>query len=264
MSSKVRAFDGKALVVVELNLPVQSGLVGVAEDVLESLAAIDPKMAAAVKEVLEEMDPDVPGREIYLGDSSKGEIEITRIERIAINPFWMQVDVTVLMRPGGNEAPAKEFTFRSIRWNRGIVNGVAVLPLCTDGRIVFVREFKHAVRRWCLHLPRGLRKDGESDEACGLREAGEEAGVTTSATSTVADLGAIEPDTGVLASRPQLLVVTDVVVDESIVNRDQTETNGGTVVMSWSEVCEAVRTGEILDSFTRAALFQAFLHGYLS
>ena len=264
MSANVHAFGQKALVVVELGLPVIAGMIEQAAETLQSLLAIDAKMAAAVKEVLEELDPAIVAREFNLGSCSAREIQIVGIERIMVNPFWMQIDVKVLMYPNGAAAEPKEFVFRSIRWLRGVENGVAVLPLTVDKRIVLIREFKHATRRWCLHLPRGVKKDGESNEDCGLREAGEEGGVSTSASSTVVDLGPIEPDTGVLSSRPRLLLATDVVIDESRVNLDPTETIAGTTVLSWNEVCELIRRGEIIDSFTEAALFRAFLRGYLS
>jgi ADP-ribose pyrophosphatase len=55
--------------------------------------------------------------------------------------------------------------------------GVAVvLPLLDDGRVVFVRQYRHAVRRTLLELPAGTLGPRESPRACARRELEEETG----------------------------------------------------------------------------------------
>jgi ADP-ribose pyrophosphatase len=54
---------------------------------------------------------------------------------------------------------------------------VVVLPVLGDGRIVFVRQYRHAVRRSLLELPAGTRDHkGESPAATARRELEEETG----------------------------------------------------------------------------------------
>ncbi len=53
----------------------------------------------------------------------------------------------------------------------------AVLPVLEDGRILLVRQFRHALGRYTLELPAGkLDKPGEPFEECARRELEEETG----------------------------------------------------------------------------------------
>lgn len=54
---------------------------------------------------------------------------------------------------------------------------VVILPVLPDGRIVFVRQYRHAVRRYLLELPAGTRDHkGESMVTTATRELEEETG----------------------------------------------------------------------------------------
>ena len=55
---------------------------------------------------------------------------------------------------------------------------VAVLPIDTDGNVVFVRQLRVATRRHLLELPAGGLKLGEEPLACAQRELAEETGLT--------------------------------------------------------------------------------------
>lgn len=255
----IHVFDSNQFVQLELRAQLKAGLL---EDVRPAIRDLPPAMAAAVEAVVGELDAEVSDRTIYLGDSRRGEIEIIGLDRICINPFFMQIDMRVLM-PVPSGAPPREVVFRSVRWNVGIENGVAVLALTKDRRIVLVREFKHAVRDWCIHIMRGLRKPGETERDAGLREAGEEGGVSVTAESEVIDLGPLDTDTGILSARPRLLLVTNVVVDNGAVRHDPTEAFAGTIVLTIDNVKQLIRERVITDSFTRTAIFQADLEGHL-
>lgn len=55
----------------------------------------------------------------------------------------------------------------------------AVLPVLDDGRIVMVRQFRHALERYTLEIPAGkLDEPGEPFEQCARRELSEETGYT--------------------------------------------------------------------------------------
>jgi ADP-ribose pyrophosphatase len=54
-------------------------------------------------------------------------------------------------------------------------HGSAVLPVL-DGRIVLIRQFRHAIRRWLLEIPRGGMEPGQSSEDVARAEVKEEIG----------------------------------------------------------------------------------------
>jgi ADP-ribose pyrophosphatase len=55
-----------------------------------------------------------------------------------------------------------------------IPNGVLVLALTNDGKIILVRQFRHAIRRMTLEFPAGTVDEGESPEKAAARELHEE------------------------------------------------------------------------------------------
>ena len=249
---------------------------------------------AALEQVIDEIDYSKPGRKLYLGDFRKGEIQIIGIARIIRNRFWMEIEYQTRF-PATTKCPEGPVgTYRVVRWNTGVANGAAVLGITRDGKCVFVKEFKHAIRQWSVHLPRGLRKrlpNGrlETLRACGLREIGEEAGVKPTADSQVFDLGPIFPDSGALASKPRLLAVTNVEVDPSAVSLDVSEAISGTVVVDPSKLRDllpkmkplaplsaddealgeaegdqADNEHDFADSFTGDSLFRAHVQGLIN
>ncbi|OGN92903.1 MAG: hypothetical protein A2Z71_05210 [Chloroflexi bacterium RBG_13_50_21] len=53
---------------------------------------------------------------------------------------------------------------------------VTILPLDASGRILFIRQYRHAVGKELLELPAGTLDQAESPENCALREIREETG----------------------------------------------------------------------------------------
>jgi ADP-ribose pyrophosphatase len=56
------------------------------------------------------------------------------------------------------------------------VGAVTILPIDTGGRILFVRQYRHAAGEELLELPAGTLDVGELPETCALREIREETG----------------------------------------------------------------------------------------
>ena len=54
---------------------------------------------------------------------------------------------------------------------------VAMLPIDSDGQLVFIRQYRHAVGGMLLEIPAGRLEDGEDPEACAQRELQEEIGM---------------------------------------------------------------------------------------
>ncbi|MGE5123231.1 MAG: NUDIX hydrolase [Acidobacteriaceae bacterium] len=53
---------------------------------------------------------------------------------------------------------------------------VTILPIDAEGKIIFVRQYRHAVGRELLELPAGTLDADEAPETCALREIREETG----------------------------------------------------------------------------------------
>lgn len=56
---------------------------------------------------------------------------------------------------------------------------VAILPVLDDGRLVLIRQYRHAVGKYLLEVPAGTLEAEESPEQCAIRELAEETGYTS-------------------------------------------------------------------------------------
>lgn len=65
---------------------------------------------------------------------------------------------------------------------------VVIVPITTDGKVVFVRQFRHGVREVVLEIPGGLLDGRESPEEAAGHELREETGYEAARLSKVADL----------------------------------------------------------------------------
>jgi ADP-ribose pyrophosphatase len=75
------------------------------------------------------------------------------------------------------ETIARETIYRGRAFNvRRDVGAVTILPIDTEGRILFVRQYRHATGKELLELPAGTLDVGELPENCALREIREETG----------------------------------------------------------------------------------------
>ncbi|HEX5402421.1 MAG TPA: NUDIX hydrolase [Pseudonocardiaceae bacterium] len=68
-------------------------------------------------------------------------------------------------------------------------SSVVVLPVTEDGMLVFVRQYRHNLKKFTVELPAGAVNDSESFEHAALRELREETGYVTTAASSIEILG---------------------------------------------------------------------------
>lgn len=125
------------------------------------------------------------------------------------------------------------------------VEGVAVLPITTDGRVLLLRHWRHATQSWHLEIPRGFGEIGASSERQAEAELHEELEVS----GVMAPLGHLHPDTGMLASRVALFVAT-VSADARPVHREGLAT---VVEMTMSDFEDAILEGTVTDPFAICA-----------
>jgi len=58
------------------------------------------------------------------------------------------------------------------------VDSIMVIPVDGEGRIWFVRQYRHPATQEVLEMPAGVLESGESPETCAYREIREEIGMT--------------------------------------------------------------------------------------
>lgn len=128
--------------------------------------------------------------------------------------------------------------------------GVCVLPVLTDGRILFVNQFRYAVGEQLLELPAGKLDvpDESSLKAC-KRELWEEAG---SVSAHWEDMGFIYTAPGFCNERIYLFRAGKVAISsEDFCNPDE-----GTqvVILDWNKVLELLANNQFRDAKTLALL----------
>ena len=137
----------------------------------------------------------------------------------------------------------------------GGLPGVAVLPIAR-GRAGLVHVFRYPTGAWEWGLPRGLAHSGDP-EATARTELLEELGAQP---STLVSLGAMTPDSGILAAVVHLFFATyGAAVSDT---RDVGEVAG----VQWLPVpslLARIASGEIRDGFTLAAVGAALCRGLI-
>lgn len=128
---------------------------------------------------------------------------------------------------------------------RDFVHTIPVLP---DGRVVLVRQYRHAVADFCLELPGGVLDPGETPVAGARRELAEECGVIGGAWSF---LHRFYPNPARLSNRFHVFVATGVnpPAGQQLDDTEDIEVHVCTV----AEIDEAIRSGAFSLSFHIAA-----------
>ncbi len=150
---------------------------------------------------------------------------------------------------------AVEFPDGSRRTHARAINrvghGAAVLAVL-DRRIVLVRHFRHAVRRWLLEIPRGGIEAGRSPEETARDEIHEEIGGRM---RRLEPLGFLFGTTNLYGSGAHLFFAELEAVGAPQIGEGIASIEQFTV----AEFEELMQRGEILDSFTVAAYAHAKL-----
>lgn len=131
------------------------------------------------------------------------------------------------------------------------IGAVALLPLDAQGRIWFVRQYRHPAGRRLLELPAGTLEPGEPPEACARRECREEIGM---AAGRLERLGGFYLAPGYSTEYLQVFLASD--LEPSPLPGDEDE-QLEIVRLEPERALEQVQRGEVQDAKSLAALLLA-------
>lgn len=127
----------------------------------------------------------------------------------------------------------------------------AVVPLLDDGRVLLLRQYRHAVRQTLWEIPAGKLDPGEARETCALRELKEETGYSA---SQLLSLGTICVTPGYSDEQIHLYLARGLTVGEQALTANES------IVCTPLPLAEAVamaEEGEISDAKTALGLLRA-------
>ena len=184
------------------------------------------------------------------GDAKKGEIQIVSEETVWEN------DSARLLVARVQLLKSNEFKehFR-LAHAEGTSDGVIIVPITNDDRIVLIRQFRHPVRMWLRELPRGASKEGETPSDAARRELKEEIGAEA---VEIFALGRVVTDSGQQVGHPHIVAAR--VREGGRAEPETSEAIDGTFKYTYAELAAACERGEIIDSFTLAAVVRLRPH----
>ncbi len=147
---------------------------------------------------------------------------------------------TVLL-PNGNRA-SREIVEHS--------GGVGVVALTDNGRIMTVRQYRHAMKEVVLEIPAGKLENGEDHLLAAKRELAEEVGVTA---ENWRYLGALYATPGYCEEIDHLYLATGLTLGESHPDPDEFLERGS---MPLTDAVDAVMRGDIPDAKTQTAILK--------
>ena len=153
------------------------------------------------------------------------------------------VNVTVdkLQMPDGKEA-YRETVIRGKR-------AAAVLPVDADGRIFFVRQYRHAFQEMLLEIPAGVMEADEDPAVCAVRELEEEIGKKAGKLEMLCEM---YPTVGFCSEKIYIYFATELTEGVQKLDADEfIEIETYTL----DEAIAMIASGEIKDGKTVAALF---------
>lgn len=132
--------------------------------------------------------------------------------------------------------------------------GAVVVPLNNDGKVVLVTQFRYPHQRVLLELPAGKLEKGEDPKLCAIRELSEETGYKT---DSVEHLGSIATTPGFCTEILHIYLARE--LQSGSHNREEGEQGMQVVELSFDEVEEKIRTGEMVDAKSISGIYMAKL-----
>jgi len=133
---------------------------------------------------------------------------------------------------------------------------VVVLPLLSDGRILLIRQYRHATRRYLWELVAGRIDPGETPKQAAMRELAEETGYRAERCKTFLD---VFPTPGFLEERMWIMLAEGLTAGQARPEDDEKIT---AKAFSRTQCEKSIQSGRIRDAKTVAGLlyFLRFLN----
>jgi ADP-ribose pyrophosphatase len=128
----------------------------------------------------------------------------------------------------------------------------AIVPLDDEGRVILIRQYRHAAGGYLWEIPAGTLDDGEAPATCARRELIEEAGVEASRWD---ELGAIFTAPGFCNERIHLYLARE--LKPAALDRDEDEYITDVKPVLLEEALAMIDRGEICDAKSSVALYRA-------
>ena len=189
----------------------------------------------------------------FPGDATRGEIAITREGEFDENGSHVQLLHDEVRFPSGKTGTLVRVT-RSPR----AADGVVVVPITEDDRIVLVKQFRHAVRTWTWELPRGATEPGSTPGAALHDELLQEIGYQP--VDAPISLGRVMPDTGTLGEIPYIFAVRVRPHPTRDAQPDAKEVIAGHTSLPYDALWNLAMKGAINDALTMAATLRLRPH----
>ena len=129
------------------------------------------------------------------------------------------------------------------------IGAVAMIPIDADGKILFVRQYRHAARRRLLELPAGTLEEGEPVEDTAQREMREEVGMAPGKLTKLAEFF-LAP--GYSTERMHIFVAEQLSPEKLPGDEDE---DLEIERLTLDEAFAAIRSGKIEDAKTILGLF---------
>jgi ADP-ribose pyrophosphatase len=125
---------------------------------------------------------------------------------------------------------------------------VVVLPVFPDGRILLIRQYRHAARQYMWELVAGHREPHETFLESAPRELQEETGYTARRFTKLLD---IYPSPGLLSEKMEIYLAEELTKGKAKPEEDEKIT---TRIMPLAEIERWINSGRIVDSKTVAGV----------
>ena len=148
------------------------------------------------------------------------------------------------------------------------VAGMVIIPVTKDGKLLLLKNFRNATRKWVLEFPRGTKDPGASLQKTLKEEVEEEGGARLLAKPEL--VGQITPDSGVLATRVEVYLAKVKVIKKPA--PQVTEAIAGVVLINKKGIQKLIREGkyrengkiyEFSDGYTISAFAKASEKGLI-
>jgi len=140
-----------------------------------------------------------------------------------------------------------EKALREVVYHNG---GVCVLPLCDNGDVIFVKQFRYPYKEEVLELPAGKLNIGENPFESGKRELLEETGAVA---GRYTDLGKLYVSPGYASEVISLYLAEDLTFSEQRLDEDEFL---DVIRIPFEKALEMVMKNEIVDSKSQVAILK--------